>query len=561
MVNSTDFSLYNNFAVAVLILDTDNRIVFKNMSFVKSFGSVKNLEKFSKYFSFDICMLDSENILNANPVTFAVESKESFSAQAVYQKSKDQFFYYAIKSFFADGFKILIFKNITSEILYEETEKKYTFIRQQYLSLAQENKRFADLQQSSQAQAVKLALMHRISNVIRESMDISKILNSTLKELFNLFGAVKVYYVKNEQNAFYVEHVYPSQFKNVIGEKADFSADTKKSVRDKKIKVRSCIKDYQNSENTFPAPVNRIIVPVTRLHDVLGVLIIYTNQKYFEESHSDVLHSVASQLGSAIVQASLFAQVKQKNEELETTLKELKETQIQLINSEKMASLGQLDAGVAHEINTPLGSINANNDILAKLIKKLDGSCNDKMLVENIDNINKIDKEAIKRISNIVKSLKRFVRLDESDLQLADINKEIDLTLEIIKHETKNKIQIVKNYAQLPEIKCYPNMLNQVFMNILINACQSIEKTGMITITTGFENIRLIVKIKDTGCGIDDNIKDKIFAAGTTTKKIGIGTGLGLAICQKIIEKHKGSISFTSQKNAGTEFKIEIPAG
>ena len=83
MVNSTDFSLYNNFAAAVLILDTDNRIVFKNMSFVKSFGSVKNLEKFSKYFSFDICMLDSENILNANPVTFAVESKESFSAQAV----------------------------------------------------------------------------------------------------------------------------------------------------------------------------------------------------------------------------------------------------------------------------------------------------------------------------------------------------------------------------------------------------------------------------------------------------------------------------------------------
>ena len=167
------------------------------------------------------------------------------------------------------------------------------------------------------------------------------------------------------------------------------------------------------------------------------------------------------------------------------------------------------------------------------------------MLVENMENINKIDKEAIKRISNIVKSLKRFVRLDESDLQLADINREIDLTLEIIKHETKNKIQIVKNYAQLPEIKCYPNMLNQVFMNILINACQSIEKTGMITITTGFENNRLIVKIKDTGCGIDDSIKDKIFAAGTTTKKIGIGTGLGLAICQKIIEKHKGSISFT----------------
>ena len=206
--------------------------------------------------------------------------------------------------------------------------------------------------------------MHRISNVIRESMDLNKILNSALKELFNLFGAVKVYYAGVKENSFFIEQVHPNQYKSVIGEKAEFSQDTRKSIWAKKIKVSSCIKDYLNSNLTFPAQLTRIIIPVYKLHDILGVLIIYTNQKYIDESQNDVLQSIASQLASAIVQASLFSQVKQKNEELEKTLTELKETQIQLINSEKMASLGQLVAGVAHEINTPLASINANNDIL-----------------------------------------------------------------------------------------------------------------------------------------------------------------------------------------------------
>ena len=556
----TDFSLYNNFDAAILILDGSNKIVFKNRSFVKNFGNIKNLGKFGNYFSFDICMLDSDNLMEANPVNFAVESNESFCANAVYQKTKEQFFYYLITSFFENKNKILVFKNITTQILFDESEKKYAFIRQQYLTLAEENKQFASLQQKSQAQTVKLALMHRISNVIRESMNLDKIVDSALKELFNLFGAVKVYYAKADGRNFYIKDVYPEKYKEVIGEKADFSPETKKHIRQKEIKASACIKDYLNSTKTYPVQLNRVIVPVSQLQNILGLLIIYTNRKFYDESQNDVLQSIAAQLGSAIVQASLFAQIKEKNQELEKTLKELKETQLQLINSEKMASLGQLVAGVAHEINTPLGSINANNDILAKLLSKLSDECEDKAILENIKNINKIDKEAIKRISSIVLSLKRFVRLDESDLQFADINKELDLTLELIKHETKNKAEIIKHYGNLPQIKCYPNMLNQVFMNILVNACHSIEKKGSITITTNFENNILAVKIKDNGCGIDDNIKDKIFSAGITTKKNGIGTGLGLAISQKIVEKHNGSISFESKKGKGTEFVIKIPS-
>ena len=291
------------------------------------------------------------------------------------------------------------------------------------------------------------------------------------------------------------------------------------------------------------------------MNETLGLLIIYTAQKNTAELQNDVLQSIATQLATAIVQASLFEQITAKNEELQTTLTELKETQIQLINSEKMASLGQLVAGVAHEINTPLGSINSNNGILNKLIKRMPADKN----LETMLKINEIDKEAIKRISQIVQSLKKFVRLDESELQFADINREIDLTLEIIKHETKNKIKIIKNYSELPQIKCYPNILNQVFMNLLVNACQSIETDGEINITTEFSDGFLTVKIKDNGTGIDESIKDKIFTAGTTTKKIGIGTGLGLAISQKIIQKHNGTISFTSEKGKGTEFILKIP--
>ena len=556
-----DFSLYNNFPSAVLVFDGGGKIVFKNIHFVKTFGKIKSLEKFSNNFSFDICVLDSDDLLRSNPIRYALDSKENFGASATYQKA-DKLIYFEITAFFVGEFKVLSFKNTTTELLYYESEKKYSFIRQQYLSLVEENRKYANLQNQSQAQAVKLGLLNRISNVIRESIDLNKIINSALKELYNLFGAVKVYYVSVENEVFAVRHVYPEMYKSIIGDVVEFSSDTKKNISARKIKTSACIKEFLNSEINFPAQVTRVIVPVARMHEIQGVLIIYTSRNYFDESQNDVLYSISSQLASAIVQASLFSQVKQKNEELENALKELKETQLQLINSEKMASLGQLVAGVAHEINTPLASIKANNEILQKLINKFSSDISEdvaKKIYMNIENITAIDKEAIKRISGIVQGLKKFVRLDESDLQLADINKELDLTLELIKHETKNKIKITRDYSNLPQIKCYPNMLNQVFMNILINACQSMPNGGDIHITTAFEQDSLIVKIKDTGCGIDEKIKDKMFIAGTTTKQIGIGTGLGLAISKKIVEKHNGDISFVSETGKGTEFIIKIP--
>ena len=150
------------------------------------------------------------------------------------------------------------------------------------------------------------------------------------------------------------------------------------------------------------------------------------------------------------------------------------------------------------------------------------------------------------------------MRLDEAELQEADINKEIDLTLELLRHETKNRIEIIKNYGELPPIKCYPNMLNQVFTNILQNAIHAIKEKGIISIDTNFKRKQLTVKIKDNGCGIKE--PNKIFDLGYTTKGVGVGTGLGLAISQKIIEKHKGKINVKTKINKGSEFCITIPS-
>ena len=298
----------------------------------------------------------------------------------------------------------------------------------------------------------------------------------------------------------------------------------------------------------------RIIVPVYHLQKLVGVIVLLSYQKRELNEEIEILEAISFQLGNAIIRAELYQKNIDTVKELKNTLKELKDTQLQLINSEKMASLGQLVAGVAHEINTPVASIKSNNGLIEKLIKQIQ----DAELSGLMQEINQIDKEAIQRISNIVVSLKKFVRLDEAEVQEADINKELDLTLDLIRHETKNRIEIIKNYGNIPMIKCYPNMLNQVFTNILINACQAIEDRGVITITTFYEAETLTMSIKDTGRGIPESEIPKIFAAGYTTKGVGVGTGLGLAICLKIIEKHDGKITVNSELGKGTEFIITI---
>lgn len=250
---------------------------------------------------------------------------------------------------------------------------------------------------------------------------------------------------------------------------------------------------------------------------------------------------------------------------LDAAYSKLKDTQTQLVQHEKMASLGMLVAGVAHEINNPIGAINCNVSLYDTLISRLkmtesvieDPSASS--LVEKLEDANKTNLIACERILGIVKSLKNFARLDESEFKEADIHVGIDSTLILLANKLKSRIEVVKDYGDIPPILCYPNQLNQVFMNLIVNAADAIPDAGTIWISTSANNNYVTIRIKDSGGGMTSEVTKKIFDPGFTTKGVGVGTGLGLSIVYKIIEKHGGEISVKSEAGRGTEFTIKLP--
>ena len=546
------FDIFRQFRDAVIILNKKHEVVYRNHTFKRWFKDFTNIKKLSHHSSFDICPLNSENIEIYSPVYHALISRENFFARISYQSELNRIFYYDLQAVKKGNYTIIFFTDVSAQNELTDIYKENERLKKEIKRLTEENSDLQKIKRKAQSQAIRIALINKVSNIIRESIDISQILQSTLKELSIMFGAYKAYYAKAEKNGFEIEEVYGLK-KSKMPKVINFDEKTTETIEAKEISVFNSLIEYTDAK-PFKQPVLRIIVPVHHMQNLTGIIVLLCYQKRGLNEEIEILEAISSQLSNEIKREELYQKNIQTVKELQNTLKELKETQIQLINSEKMASLGQLVAGVAHEINTPVASIKSNNGIVAKLLN----SIQDTELKEMLTDINEIDKEAVNRISNIVTSLKKFVRLDEAELQEADINKELDLTLELIRHETKNRIEIIKNYGEIPAVKCFPNMLNQVFTNILINACQAIEGRGTITITTEYKDKKLIVKIKDTGKGIPRNQLNKIFTAGFTTKSSGIGTGLGLAICTKIIEKHKGEIIVNSEEGKGSEFVITI---
>jgi PAS domain S-box-containing protein len=246
----------------------------------------------------------------------------------------------------------------------------------------------------------------------------------------------------------------------------------------------------------------------------------------------------------------------------------------QLVQSEKMASLGQLVAGVAHEINTPLGSIHSNIGTAGSAIALLEKALarpeiaalvqSDKKLERALSILkesSEVNRMASERIVGIVGSLRNFARLDEAERKTADLHEGIDSTLTLLRHQTKNRIEVVKDYGELQRADCYPNQLNQVFMNVLVNAVQAMDGKGTITITTRQHDGQAVLTFRDTGKGIAAENLQRIFSPGFTTKGVGVGTGLGLSIAYRIMEKHSGSIECESEPGVGTTFTLRIPTG
>ncbi len=551
-----NFNFLNNFADAVCVFSEEKIPVFKNRQFNLSFPFFSSIEKFKKYFNFNICFLSSEYINKVTPIDIILNSEENSHTICSYQKQNGDLLYYYVYSFKLNNYKVVIFKDITLEESYKNINTKYIYLSDKYEQIQETAEKYSKLQEHSQSQVLKMGIINRISLVIRETNDMEKIISFALNEINELLGSFKTYFSMKEHSGFRI--TYSINENNNINTLTKYEDNLVKQIRNKDIIISSCLKEYLNAETFLPEGVKRIIIPVYNNNKLLGIIVTLTKQRMSIKENREILQSISVQLASSIMQAGLISQLNKKNKRLQKALNDLKEMQLQLINSEKMATLGQLISGVAHEINTPLASMSSNNSLICKLIKNKTSLNNNE--IDILQELNNIDSEALLRISDIVKSLKRFVRLDEAEFQSADINKELDLTLKLVAHETKNKITIIKNYSEIPPVYCSVNMLNQVFMNIIVNACHSIiNNDGKIKITTLSDDKNLIVKIKDNGTGIPLEIQPNIFNVGFTTKKKGVGTGFGLSISKKIIEIHKGTISFNSTPGEGTEFIITIP--
>lgn len=557
MIN--DFEFFDNLDDAVCVFDVANSIVFKNKVFSSLFSDFSSLEKFKKHFNFDLCLLSSENISQKTPLDIMFNSSEKFHTYSSYRTSSGEYILFYIYSFIKGNFRICFFKDVSSENEYSDLRKKYRELEHKFKTVKDKFDKAEKLKENASSRVLKMGIINRISLVIRETNDLSKIISRACEEINTLAGAFKTYFCLKSGSKFKIVFS-PSEKLTDNSLYVEYDKDTLKSIKEKQISVTDCRKEYVNADKVYASSFKRVIIPVHDKNKLLGIMVTLTRQKFSAEDNAEILRAVSYQLSGALITSGLITQLNKKNKKLEKALNELKETQIQLINTEKMASLGRLVSGVAHEINTPLASINSNAGLIAKLLNGFNGYDEEK--IKLLKDLNSIDEEAVKRISDIVKSLRKFVRLDEAEFQPADINAELDLTLKLLVHETKNDITVVKNYGVIPPVMCSVNMLNQVFMNILLNACHGIQSSnhkGIITVSTEVLNNNLTVKIKDNGIGIPQSIQNKIFNVGFTTKKIGLGTGLGLSISKKITEIHKGTISFVSKEGEGTEFTVSIP--
>jgi two-component system, NtrC family, sensor kinase len=236
----------------------------------------------------------------------------------------------------------------------------------------------------------------------------------------------------------------------------------------------------------------------------------------------------------------------------------------------QMASIGRLLAGIVHEINTPLGAVFSNSEVLGRSLEMLgpliggspDELAKARRIVETMQQLVAIDQIACERIRSVIRGLKTIARVDTAEPQKIDLNQHLRDSLKLTQAEFNKRIAVETDFGDLPEVECFPQMLGQVFLNLLVNAAQAIEGQGTITVRTVLEDgaATAHISIADTGRGMTPNQKAKAFEAGFTTKAVGEGTGLGLSIAREIIEdKHGGSIGFESELGVGTTFHVRIP--
>lgn len=315
--------------------------------------------------------------------------------------------------------------------------------------------------------------------------------------------------------------------------------------------LRSIYENYfHNLQTTARNYRQTLAVYAVALLLAFGVIAIRLRSSF------SALDSLNSELQDSNV--NLEKIVDKRTHALSKALEDLKMQQGQLIQSEKMASLGQMVAGVAHEINTPLGYASSNVEIVRESMQSMDGTVDAESLAE-FDMLLADTEYGLTQIAELVMSLKDFSRVDRSQSQLFDLNEGIETALKICNSQLKDGVKVTRMFAELPQISCAPSQLNQVFLNLITNAAQAMDGNGQICIRSSFDDGFVEVAISDTGSGMDEDTRAHIFEPFFTTKPVGKGTGLGLSIVFRIIEDHGGTIRVESELGKGTEFFIRLP--
>ncbi len=491
------------------------------------------------------------------------------------------------------------------------------------------------VQQALQESALREQAIAHVLQKMRQTLDIETIFSSTTQELRQVLHCdrVAIYRFNADWSGKFVAESVANGWVPLVVEQINDPSLTENVVEDENCTIKTLdepdlIQDtylqetqggcyaqginYQAIEDIYkagftPCYLNLlerfqakayINVPIFCGSKLWGLLATYQNSgsRSWSEAEISIVVQIGVQMGIALQQVQLLEETKQQSLARKLALEELKRTQTQLIQAEKMSSLGQMIAGIAHEINNPVSFIYGNltpanqyfQDLLYLLelyqqtypnptpeIEHLAEDIDLDFLVEDWSKLMNSMQVGTQRISDIVISLRNFSRLDEKELKPVNIHEGIDNTLLILQHRLRAEghrpvIEVVKNYGQLPLVTCYASQLNQVFMNILSNGIDALENQPaprIITISTALETQKqklnspfVIIRIVDNGPGMSEDVLQKIFDPFFTTKPVGSGTGLGLSICYQIVEeKHKGQISCISTLGEGTEFIVEIP--
>jgi signal transduction histidine kinase len=494
----------------------------------------------------------------------------------------------------------------------------------------------AQLYEQTQKQAQREAIVNQIGRQTRQSFDLDTILTQAIGRMMEVLQADRclIYLLEDPSDsvegsdtselvwetakcmAFRRKHLFEVSRKPFASSIDDFDtngpitqwvAENRRDVAIQDVASDPRIGTH-NGEYERAQIQSSLVFPVQTTDTLYAI--VYLNQcsysRYWSQDDRQLTQAVADQLALSIQQAYLYARVSQtaatataQAQQLTQLLHELQESQAQLIQSEKMSSLGQLVAGVAHEINNPVSFIYGNlnhadhyiEDLLALLqlyqqyfpeppaeIRDYSDDIDVDFLIEDLPKMLSSMKIGTERIRQIVLSLRNFSRVDQAEMKRVNIHEGIDSTLLILQHRLKSNgkfpgVEIVKDYGVLPPVECSAGQLNQVFMNILGNAIDALEaecvqalrqnetpKQPQIRIATELHDNRVVVRIGDNGPGMSEKVRSRLFDPFFTTKPVGKGTGLGMSISYKIVvEKHGGLLHCDSQPGGGTEFAIEIP--